>query len=144
MKMPVPVYIYRNLKSNCWSVKRKGLVIAHCRAIAVSHGDFKVGRKGTERVRRTKQKMVHAYVVAHTVDAVWGLTKTDNWVDDNPLSLAIQLNLKHFAMSKKIPPNEATYDPYKHDTFVDVAEPLHRVYFADNIVLSPDSKVYYS
>ena len=44
------VYVYRNLHKTCWSIKQDGLVKAHCETIQLKDCEFRVGKKGRERV----------------------------------------------------------------------------------------------
>jgi hypothetical protein len=62
------VFIYRNLRKKCYSVKalegpNKGRVIAHANTLTLTDCQFKVSPSGRERVRRTGHKTVHAGVV---------------------------------------------------------------------------------
>lgn len=66
------VFVYRNLKKNCYSIKalegeRKGRVIAHAHTLELENVTFKVNLSGRERVRRTGHKTVHAGVVGQLV-----------------------------------------------------------------------------
>ena len=60
-----PVYVYKNLHKDCWSIKQHGLVKAHVpRSESVAMWDcyFHVDIKGREKVLREKRKNVHAFV----------------------------------------------------------------------------------
>lgn len=56
-----PVFCYRNLHRNCWSV-RQGIVRFHCDIILLTDVEFVVREKGRERTRLLQRKEVHAFV----------------------------------------------------------------------------------
>jgi hypothetical protein len=56
------VEVYRNLHRRCWSVRHKGLVVAHCQSIDLRNAQFIVRQSGRNKVLRTKRKNVHAFV----------------------------------------------------------------------------------
>jgi len=64
-----PVHAYRNLHRKCLSVKQGGLVKCHVENVVLKDATFVVSEKGRERVRKEKQKNVHAYVKGTVVDA---------------------------------------------------------------------------
>ena len=84
------VYVYRNLHRGGYSVKHKGIVIAHVSSITLTDVRFLVGQAGNAKVRREKSKNVHA--------GVSGI-----WVGD--VSLLGQTS-------------KVTYNPYKWTSFV--------------------------
>lgn len=59
-----PVYIYRNLNSKAlsYSIRQKGLVVAHTDAVAIRDAEFIVSEKGKARVQKEKKKNVHAFI----------------------------------------------------------------------------------
>ena len=57
------VYVYFNLHKKCFSVRHKGVVIAHSNEVFVTNARFKVSEAGRKRVLKQKKKNVHAYVV---------------------------------------------------------------------------------
>lgn len=63
--------MYRNLHKNNFSIRQGGLVVAHCQHISLNGARAHVGLNGREQVRRTKSKLVHAwisgYVTGHQV-----------------------------------------------------------------------------
>lgn len=87
------VFVYRNLRNRCLSVKsvKTGLVIAHKGGVNLSDVSFKVSAKGRERVRREQKKHVHAGLVGFVAERLAG--------DPGP--------------------KRVTYNPYKNETFVD-------------------------
>ena len=60
-------YMYRNLRTGAFSVKRKGIVVKRGNLFTMNNVDFKVNEVGRNRVLETKQKNVHAYIVAKRV-----------------------------------------------------------------------------
>ena len=92
------VFVYRNLRTGTWSVKDKktNKVIRHTDTVFLRDVDFKVSKKGNERVREKKSKNVHAGV--------------QGFVDDIGAHLMLIHSLEDFT--------EVTYDPHKHKTFV--------------------------
>ena len=89
-----PVHVYRNLHTNAMSVKQ-GTVKCHTENVVLYNAEFKVGKKGREKVLREKKKNVHAYIKGFVVDpretdhllcSIWGKAyynpyKTDRWID---------------------------------------------------------------
>ncbi len=59
------VYVYRNIRKNCWSVKdvQTRKVISHVEALFLKNCSFKVSEAGRQRVLRDKRKNVHAGIV---------------------------------------------------------------------------------
>ena len=73
--------VYFNLHKRLFSVRRKGLVVAHARNVKVVDPKFVVQPAGRARVLREKKKNVHAFVrgyVTHTCDDEKCLGG-DNW-----------------------------------------------------------------
>jgi len=58
-----PVYVYRNLRKNCWSVRQGSTVRFHTLYAFLRDAKFKVSQAGRERVVKEKRKNVHAFVV---------------------------------------------------------------------------------
>lgn len=90
MTKQLRVYVYRNLVTGGYSVRQKGIVIAHVNSITLTDVRFLVGQAGNAKVRREKSKNVHA--------GVSGI-----WTGD--VSLLGQTS-------------KVTYDPYKYTSFV--------------------------
>ena len=91
------VEVYFNLHKHTWSVRsaRSGRVILHTDRVHVDKPTFVVRKAGRERVLREGKKNVHAFVRGD-------ITVFDDFDPDrNGYSLV-------------------SYNPYKHDTFVDV------------------------
>lgn len=91
-----PVQVYRNLNNRCWSIKQKGLVVAHSyEPIVLFDVTYKVNQTGRERVLQTKRKNVHAYVCGYIIDKS-NFSALDTFV------------------------KKAYYNPYNTETFVDM------------------------
>ena len=101
-----PVYVYKNLHKDCWSIKQHGLVKAHIpkdHAIGLWDCYFHVDVKGREKVLREKRKNVHAFVRGYI---------------SNNCSPAVL--------------DEIYYNPYKAKTFVDFqGNPVHQAEFVE-------------
>jgi len=103
------VYVYKNLHKDCYSVKQDGLVKLHASNICLYDAQFRVGKKGRERVLKEKRKNVHAGVTGY-IDT--------NWNDDN------------------YPDNTRSviYNPYKYESFVDSSKETP-VYWSSSVRL---------
>lgn len=64
-----PVKCYRNLHKNCISVQQDGLVKCHAHNVILQDAKFVVNEKGRDKVRETKCKNVHAFIVGIVVRA---------------------------------------------------------------------------
>jgi hypothetical protein len=95
--MEAKYYIYKNLHRNMFSIRHKGRVIEHARNVMVNDAVFKVSEAGRARVLKTKQKNVHAYVVA----------------DNYSIDIEEVHNLDHSNVKM------IRYNPYLHGFFFD-------------------------
>ena len=117
-----PVYVYKNLHKDCWSVKQHGLVKAHIpkdEAIGLWDCYFHVDAKGREKVLREKRKNVHAYVKGYLQDVENVTRISSSYLDPR-------------VTAKEV---EVTYNPYKYETFVDKKDESF-VYYADEVLLT--------
>jgi len=55
-----PVSVYWNLHRHRFSVKQRGLVVAHADSLDLRHVSYRVGAAGNQQVRDEKRKHVHA------------------------------------------------------------------------------------
>jgi len=108
--------MYRNLNSQCWSVKHRGKLIGHHDSIVLKNCEFRVSEKGRQRVLKEKVKNVHAYIAAQTHE---------------------QLDEKY----ENLETVEITYNPYKYSTFVvkETGEPIHH---CETVLAKDDGKIY--
>jgi hypothetical protein len=67
------VKVYWNLHKGCWSVMDAGTrkVIGHAMQILIREASFSVSETGRERVRATRRKEVHAFVIGEIEAAIW-------------------------------------------------------------------------
>ena len=107
--MPAKYYIYRNLTTGGFSVKYKGTVVARTDFLIAFAPTFKVNKKGRQRVIKSGQKSVHAYVVLPTYD----FTRIDNGIYYSSKFLSDTLEYRRI-----------TYEPFVNDYFkyVDTGE----------------------
>ena len=94
-----PVFVYKNLHKDCWSVKQDGLVKLHTNDITLYDCEFKVSKVGRYRVLKEKRKNVHAGVRGYIEHWVGGIGKM-SWEECHSTAEAV------------------TYNPYKYKTFV--------------------------
>ncbi len=100
------VMVYYNLHKHTFSIKYKNKVILHSDYVRLGDVEFRVRQGGKLRIRREKQKNVHAFVIGNLLD--YCQHPCDN-----------------------IPPepndNIVTYNPYKYDSFVykNTEEPIY-------------------
>ena len=85
---------YYNLHKECFSVRYAGRVISHLDRVRIRDAQFVVQPAGRARVLAEGKKNVHAFV--------------RGWLTMLPKT------------TKKYPLRNATYNPYKYSTFVDV------------------------
>jgi len=110
------VFVYRNLRENCWSLRslETGRVIAHAHNLNLDNVEFCVSEPGRQRVLREKRKNVHA--------GIKGVVR--------------QSAQPHLLASLQA----VTYNPYKAPTFVTRGPksgvPVHK---ADGAVLRGSS-----
>jgi hypothetical protein len=86
-----PVRVYRNLHRNCLSIKQ-GVVRCHAPYVFLRDVKFLVNEKIRDRVRETRQKQVHAYVMGYL---------------ESPI-----------VIGDAVPVSNIFYNPYKNDSFV--------------------------
>jgi hypothetical protein len=56
------VRVFKNLHNGLYSIQHKGIIIAHVAEVSLEEVTFSVQPAGRERVLRTKQKQIHAFV----------------------------------------------------------------------------------
>ena len=106
-----PVEVYKNLgsKRKCWSVRQRGIVVCHTPYICLENCVFRVQPAGRAKVNKEKRKNVHAYVQGFLINP----RDTHNGFLEFPWDMA-------------------TYNPYKHTTFVcEDGEPVTKSKFCD-------------
>lgn len=92
------VHVYWNFHKKLFSVKHKGIVVAHNKSLILINPEFRVGEGGRQRVIKEESKNVHAYAVGELVE-------------QEKFVKTLQFVIDQFG-------TEVTYDPYKYETFV--------------------------
>lgn len=85
-----PVWVYRNVTANCYSVQQDGLVVMHVSSINLQDCSFIVREGGRQRVLKRKKKNVHAFVKGR-------MNGWNRYTDDR---------------------QRVSYNPFKNDSFV--------------------------
>jgi hypothetical protein len=57
-----PIKVYKNLHKDCYSIKQGILVVAHAERVCLKDVTFEVNEKNRQKVIKTKQKNVHAFI----------------------------------------------------------------------------------
>lgn len=91
-----PIKVYKNLHKDCYSIKQGNLVVAHAERLCLRGVTFKVNEKNRQKVIKTKQKNVHAFIEGYYETSGMGTTAKEA---DCGL--------------------EIYYNPYKTSSFVD-------------------------
>jgi hypothetical protein len=100
------VMVYYNLHTHTFSVRLNERVVLHTDYIKLENVEFRVRPGGREKVRQQQSKNVHAFVIGNIVDYTLPGEEIPNPSTDN----------------------QATYNPYKHDSFVkkDTDDPIFK------------------
>ncbi|MGG1219369.1 hypothetical protein ABE236_18175 [Priestia endophytica] len=109
------VKVYFNIHKNVFSIKdvKTGLVVGHSNEVTLEDVTFKVSQTGRERVLKERRKNVHAFVEG-TLTGLQCISVNSVLLNDPDME-------------------EAFYNPYKTETFVDrKGNPLHE---ASEVVL---------
>ena len=107
---------YRNLRNNKWSViDGKGKILFYAESLKIKNVKFVVRPAGNKKVKKEKQKNVHAFVVGELMD-----------ID------------KNFRINRL---NWGTYCPYQFDSFVDINH--QRIDEAKVVVLTKNKELYF-
>lgn len=117
------VRVYFNLRNGYWSVKYKDRVALYAKNLCLSKCLFKVSEAGRQRVLRTRQKNVHAYV-----EGTFECLLSEKEID---------FNLRTWKSE------QIRYNPYETKTFISV-ETKFPVREADLVVLENGFKKVYA
>lgn len=112
------VWVYYNLHKKIFSIKYKNKVVKHSNFIVLNNVKFIVRKSGNNKVRKDKQKNVHAFVCGTLIE--------------------IGELVKNITQYSKI----IGYNPYKFTTFVDIVtcDPIHN---SMEVILNNDkNKIY--
>lgn len=63
-----PVSVYWNIRKHRYSVKQRGLVVAHADSLNLRQVSYRVGAAGNQQVRDEKRKNVHATMHGYLCD----------------------------------------------------------------------------
>jgi hypothetical protein len=89
------IKVYKNLHKDCYSIKQGSLVVAHAERLCLRDVTFKVNEKNRQKVIKTKQKNVHAFI--------------EGFYDTSGMGTVA---------SKNDLPVKVYYNPYKTSTFI--------------------------
>jgi hypothetical protein len=106
------VEVYWNIRKKCYSVRHKGKVIAHVPFVTLKNVRWVVQPAGRRRVRREKQKNVHAFA-------------RGTWLYGND---ELELTNQKLRLTKRQP---IMYNPYHHTSFVACHAPDIQVEHSD-------------
>ncbi len=105
IKPQLRAQVYYNLHKKTFSIQQSGRVKAHADGVILDNARFLVGKKGQAKVRAEGRKNVHAKVSGLDVELMsHTLTNKISTHPDAYLATGWRL---------------ATYNPYKHDWFID-------------------------
>jgi hypothetical protein len=113
--------VYRNLHNGKLSIKNSasGLVVGHCDNVIMFHCDFRVSKKGVERIRRIRQKSVVATVNGD-------IYKMQGFTPYKGRDVRLY-GSDDYSVSAGDPWDKVTFEPYQYDTFVyrDTEKPIY-------------------
>ncbi|RUL46529.1 hypothetical protein [Lysinibacillus antri] len=100
------VRVYRNIRKNIFSIqdRKTRRIIAYADSLLLTDVEMKVGRAGQLRVRKERQKNIHAFIVGKFLENDnQEVIMKDNW-------------------------KPVYYNPYKTDTFINLenGEPVYK------------------
>lgn len=99
------VRVYRNIRKNLFSIQdeKTRRLIAYAESLLLTNVRMKIGQAGQLRVRKERQKNIHAFIVGTFVEQ-----NEDDAIDHKDLKAVY-------------------YNPYKTDTFIilETGEPIH-------------------
>ena len=152
---PDRVKVYYNLQKDCLSVidAETGLLYCHAHRVELYNAKFRVQLAGRNRVVKEKRKNVHAYIVGDCHDIGEVSKERHRLVRGKVEKYEICQCEGTMWCDECIPESaeqfrHATYNPYKHDTFVDdvSGESLfksERVVIRDKTAVGPHYNIFY-
>lgn len=129
------IYIYRNLITQCWSVKYHGLVVAHTPSAFIWDATLRVNPGGRQRALREGHRNVHSYAICELEDLFLPVEATtmgefeSNFRFNCVKSLGETLGIR------------VSYRYDRDSSFVEV-ESREPVYRADHIYFTPHGGMY--
>ena len=152
---PDRVKVYYNLQKDCLSVidAETGLLYCHAHRVELHNAKFRVQLAGRNRVVKEKRKNVHAYIVGDCHD-IGEVSKERHRLVRGKVEKYDICQCKGTMWCEECIPESAeqfrhaTYNPYKHDTFVDdvSGESLfksERVVVRDRTAVGPLYNIFY-
>lgn len=96
-------WVYKNTRSDVWSVRHKGKVLIHIKRLTIYNPTFKVWKSVIDKIRVNKRKTPCAFICSD------------------------KISYDKFKVPKHA--REVIFNPYKYDTFVyaDTEEPVINV-----------------
>ena len=152
---PDRVKVYYNLQKDCLSVidAETGLLYCHAHRVELHNAKFRVQLAGRNRVVKEKRKNVHAYIVGDCHDIGEVSKERHRLVRGKVEKYEICQCEGTMWCDECIPESaeqfrHATYNPYKHDTYVDdvSGESLfksERVVIRDKTAVGPLYNIFY-
>ncbi len=152
---PDRVKVYYNLQKDCLSVidAETGLLYCHAHRVELHNAKFRVQLAGRNRVVKEKRKNVHAYIVGDCHDIGEVSKERHRLVRGKVEKYEICQCEGTMWCDECIPESaeqfrHATYNPYKHDAFVDdvSGESLfksERVVVRDRTAVGPHYNIFY-
>ena len=113
--------VYYNLHQKTFSIQQSGRVKAHSDGVMLDYARFLVSKKGQAKVRAEGRKNVHAKVSGMNTE-ILGAELTQHIASNPETYIACRWRL-------------ATYNPYKHDWFIDKITGLN-IFEAKRVILA--------
>lgn len=111
--------VYRNIRKHNLSIQQKGLVKDRSQFIALANVRFKINSNGQQKVRKTGQKNVHAWVVGKAFNGITG--NSESCIAGDSFK-----GLTRRVLDGSLKWSQVHYNPYKNECFVDNSnEPVH-------------------
>ena len=152
---PDRVKVYYNLQKDCLSVidAETGLLYCHAHRVELHNAKFRVQLAGRNRVVKEKRKNVHAYIVGDCHD-IGEVSKERHRLVRGKVEKYEICQCKGTMWCEECIPESAeqfrhaTYNPYKHDTFVDDVSgdslfKSERVVVRDRTAVGPLYNIFY-
>ncbi|MBB4345197.1 hypothetical protein [Rhizobium leguminosarum] len=114
-EMTVRVDVYWNVKQGCFSIRHKGVVIAHASTVLIRDPEYVVQKAGRARVLASGQKEVHAFVRGHLEACQGEETYAARSRGFYCLWTGMDNRYRKFANQTG---RDVTYNPLKVDTFM--------------------------
>jgi hypothetical protein len=136
------VDVYYNLHKHTFSIRSResegyGCIVGHSDNVVIISPEFVVRQAGREKVLRTKQKNVHAFVRGHVLEDYAPFSSSFTEDGETYLTSPIAKKKEYTIPSGK--KDIAKYNPYKYTHFVNSKE--ERVYNADMAIMTNNNNI---